>query len=134
MCTIYWPEKTARKVTKNWNWLFLIFQQLKITNINIGHKFKIVWNVRHIFLTRILQITDQKKVWMSQIVQIDLCRELGQYLMQFDSKGVMRLAGFYPGTFVYSCFLPKDWVFLLFARKCIFNTLCGFEAYVAHSW
>ena len=85
MCTIYWPEKTARKVTKNWNWPFLIFQQLKITNINIGHKFKIVWNVRHIFLTRILQITDQKKVWMSQIVQIDLCRELGQYLMQFDS-------------------------------------------------
>ena len=57
-------KKTAKKVTKNWNWPFLISQQLKISNINTGHKFKIVWNVRHNFLTRIVQITDQKMVWI----------------------------------------------------------------------
>ena len=38
--TIYKPEKTAEKVTKNWIWPFLISQLLEISNMNIGHKFK----------------------------------------------------------------------------------------------
>ena len=30
ICTIYWPEKkTAKIVTKNWNWPFLISHQYK---------------------------------------------------------------------------------------------------------
>ena len=56
-------KKTANQVTKNWNWPFLISHQLKISNINTGHKFKI-WNSRHNLLIRIIQITDQKKVWI----------------------------------------------------------------------
>ena len=59
--TIYRPEKTAEKVTKNWIWPFLISQLLEISNINIGHKFKIVWNIRYNLQTRIVQFTDQKK-------------------------------------------------------------------------
>ena len=59
-------KKTAKKVTKNLNWPFLISQQLKISNINTGHKFKIVWNVTHNFLTRTVQITDQRKVWIGK--------------------------------------------------------------------
>ena len=55
-------KKTAKKITKNWNWSFLISQQLKMSNINTGYKFKIVWNLRHNLLTRIKQFADQKKV------------------------------------------------------------------------
>ena len=61
ICTIYRPQKTARKVTKNWNWPFLISQPLKISNINTGHKLKMVWNRRSNLETRIVQFTDQKK-------------------------------------------------------------------------
>ena len=57
-------KKTAKKVTKNWNWPFLISQQLKISNINTGHTFKILWNRRFNLLTWIIQITDQKNVWI----------------------------------------------------------------------
>ena len=51
ICTIYRPEKTTKKVTKNWNWPFLISQQLKISNINTGHKSQMVWK-RHNLQTR----------------------------------------------------------------------------------
>ena len=57
-------KKTAKKVTKNWNWPFLISQLLKISNINTGHKSKMVWNKRHNLQTRIVQFADQKKVWI----------------------------------------------------------------------
>ena len=57
-------KKTAKIVTKNWNWPFLISQQLKISNINTGHTFKILWNRRFNLLTWIIQITDQKNVWI----------------------------------------------------------------------
>ena len=39
---VYRPEKKAEKVIKNWKWHFLIFQLLKISNINTGHKSKVV--------------------------------------------------------------------------------------------
>ena len=58
---IYIPQKKARKVTKKWNWPFLTSQPLKISNINTGHKFKMVWNRRYNLQTRIVQFTDQKK-------------------------------------------------------------------------
>ena len=58
-------KKTAKKVTKNWNWPFLISQRLKISNINTGHKFKIFWNRKHNLLTWIIQFTAQKKIWIS---------------------------------------------------------------------
>ena len=54
-------KKTTKKETKNWNWPFLISQQLKISNINTGHKSKMVWNNRHNLQTRNVQFTDQKK-------------------------------------------------------------------------
>ena len=54
-------EKTTKKVTKIWNWPFIIFQQLKISNINTGDKSKMVWNKRHNLQTSIVQFTDQKK-------------------------------------------------------------------------
>ena len=54
-------KKTARKVTKNWNWPFLISQTLKISNINTSHKFKMVWNRRYNLQTRTVKFTDQKK-------------------------------------------------------------------------
>ena len=57
-------KKTAKKVTKNWNWPFLISQLLKISNINTGHKSKMFWNKRHNLQTRIVQFADQKKVWI----------------------------------------------------------------------
>ena len=57
-------KKTTEKVTKNWNWPFLISQQLKISNIDIGHKSKIVWNKRYNLQTRTVQFADQKKVWL----------------------------------------------------------------------
>ena len=57
-------RKTAGQVTKNWNWLFLISQLLKISNINTGHKSKMVWNKRHKLQTKIVQFKDQKKVWI----------------------------------------------------------------------
>ena len=59
-CTIYRPEKAAKKVTKNWNWPSLISQLLKTSNINTSHKYKMVWNKRHNFQTRILEFGDQK--------------------------------------------------------------------------
>ena len=34
-CTIYRPEKTTKKVTKNWNWP-LISQQLKILILTLA--------------------------------------------------------------------------------------------------
>ena len=61
ICIIYRPEKKARKVTKNWDWPFLISQPLEISNINIGHKFKMVWNRRYNLQTKIVQFIDQKK-------------------------------------------------------------------------
>ena len=54
-------KKTARKVTKNWNWPFLISHTLKISNINTDHKFKMVWNRRYNLQTRTVKFTDQKK-------------------------------------------------------------------------
>ena len=54
-------KKIARKVTKNWNWSFLISQPLKISNINTGHKFKMVWNSKYNLHTRFVQFTNQKK-------------------------------------------------------------------------
>ena len=63
-CTIYRPEKTAKKVTKTWNWLFLISQLLKISNINTDHESKMVWNKRHNLQTRIVPFADQKKYWI----------------------------------------------------------------------
>ena len=57
-------KKTAKKVTKNWKWSFLISQQLKISNINIGHKSKMVRNKRHILQAGIVQFADQKIVWI----------------------------------------------------------------------
>ena len=63
ICTIYRPEKTTEKVTKNWNWP-LISQQLKISNINTGHNSKMVWNKRHNLQIRIVQFADQKRVWI----------------------------------------------------------------------
>ena len=57
-------KKTAKKVTKNLNWPFLISQLLKISNINTDHKSKMVWNKRHNLQTRIVQFADQKKVWI----------------------------------------------------------------------
>ena len=76
---VYRPDKynlqartLAFPVTKNWNWPFLISQQLKPSNINIGHKSKIVWNKGHIFQTRTVQFEDQKKSEKAQIVQTEL--------------------------------------------------------------
>ena len=63
-CTIYKLGKTAKKVTKNWNWPFLISQLLKISNINTDHESKMVWNKRHNLQSRIVQFEDQKKVWL----------------------------------------------------------------------
>ena len=57
-------KKTAKKVTKNWNGPFIISQQLKISNINTGHKSNMVWNKRHNLQARIVQFEDQKKVWI----------------------------------------------------------------------
>ena len=57
-------KKTAKKVTKNWSWPFLISQQLKISNINTDDKSKMVRNKRHNLQTRIVQFADQKKVWL----------------------------------------------------------------------
>ena len=62
-------KKIAKKLKlriniTNWNWPCLISQLLKISNINTGHKFKIVWNMRHNLHTRHVQFTDQKKVWI----------------------------------------------------------------------
>ena len=57
-------KKTAKKVTKNWNWPFLISQLLKIFNINTDHKSKMVWNKRHNLQARTVQFADQKKVWI----------------------------------------------------------------------
>ena len=57
-------KKTATKVTKNWSWLFLISKTLKISNINTDHKFKITLNMKHNLQARIVQFTDQKKVWI----------------------------------------------------------------------
>ena len=54
-------KKAAKKVTKNWNWPFLISQPLEISNINTGHKFKMVWDRRFNLQTRFVQFTDQKK-------------------------------------------------------------------------
>ena len=54
-------KKTTKKETKNWNWAFLKIKLLKISNINTGHKSKIVWNKRHNLLTRTVQFADQKK-------------------------------------------------------------------------
>ena len=54
--------KTAKNVTKKWNWPFLISQPLKISNINTSHKFKIVWNKRYNLQTRIVKLTDQKSI------------------------------------------------------------------------
>ena len=62
--TIYRPEKTAEKVTKNWIWPFLISQLLEISNINIGHKFR--YNLQ----TRIVQFTDQKKKTAKEVIRI----------------------------------------------------------------
>ena len=53
-------KKTAKKGTKNWNWPSLISQLLKTSNINTSHKYKMVWNKRHNFQTRILEFGDQK--------------------------------------------------------------------------
>ena len=57
-------KKTAKQVTKNWNWPFLVSQLLNISNINTDHKSKMVWNKRHNLKTRIVQLADQKKVWI----------------------------------------------------------------------
>ena len=35
-------QKKTKKETKNWNWSFLISQQLKISKINTGHKSKMI--------------------------------------------------------------------------------------------
>ena len=61
ICTIY----RTKKVTKNWNWPFLMSQQLKISNIKTGHKSKVVWNKKDNLQTRTIQFADQKKVWIS---------------------------------------------------------------------
>ena len=58
-------KETAKKVTRNWNWPFLIFQQLKISNINTGDKFKMVWNKKHNLQTRIVQFITQENVWIN---------------------------------------------------------------------
>ena len=57
-------KKTAKKVTENWNWPFLISQLPKMSNINTGHKSKMVWNKMHNLQSRIVQFADQKKVWI----------------------------------------------------------------------
>ena len=57
-------NKTTEKVTKNWNWPFLISQYLKISNIKTGHKSKMVWNKKHNLQTKIAQFADHKKVWI----------------------------------------------------------------------
>ena len=56
-------EKTTKNVTKNWNWPFLGSQLLNISNINTGHKSKMVWNKKNNLRSRIVQFGDQKKVW-----------------------------------------------------------------------
>ena len=57
-------KKMLKKVTKNWNWPVLIFQLLKISNINTDHKSKMVWYKRPNLESRIVQFEDQKKVWI----------------------------------------------------------------------
>ena len=57
-------QKKAKKVTKNLNWPFLVSQLLKIFNINIDHKSKIVWNRKNNLQTWIVQSSDQKKAWI----------------------------------------------------------------------
>ena len=57
-------KKMLKKVTKNWNWPVLIFQLLKISNINTDHKSNMIWSKRHNLQTKNVQFADQKKVWI----------------------------------------------------------------------
>ena len=57
-------KKTAKKVTRYSNWPFLIFQQIKISNINNGHKSKMVWNKKHNLQTKTVQFITQENIWI----------------------------------------------------------------------